>query len=495
MGIVFRQSIKTTIVTFAGALLGALTVYLSTKFIPDQGYGFSKTLLSQALVASQLTLVGMHTTLYIFINRYSGNDERRKVLMTLSTIVPIVITLVASVLYFILKYSYINSYKPEDRVYMSMFFIWLPVYTLLWSVMTLFEHYLLSQLKVAISNFIKEIILRGCNIVLVILFALNVFDFYWFIVLSVLIHIVPIIILYILSTKTDGFGFSFNWGVFNRDEYKKIIDFAVFHLFVNVSVVLLIYVDQLMLGILDKSGLVSVAVYSVAIYIMSIFQIPIRAISSSVAPIFTKEHEAGNFEKLRELFSKSAINLLIVICAMAAVILCNMHNAVSILNKSYSAIFFLVPILIMGRFIDSMSGLNTEILTISKYYRFNLLISVLLLLVVIVFNYLLIPKYGVYGAAWANTIGFTLYNLAKYLFLWYKMDMQPFSKKSILVLIAIAPAAAAGYYMPHIGNAITDAIIRSIMVIVIFTAMLIYLKPSEELQEYLKNLVQKKRLY
>lgn len=495
MGVVFRQSIKTTIVTFAGALLGALTVYLSTKYIPEQEYGFSRTLLSQAIVASQITLIGMHTTLFIFVNKYSVQDEKRKVLLTISVIVPVLATLIATLPYFILKNDYLTLYSVEDSIYMDRFFMWLPIYTILWAVMTVLENYLLSHLKVAISNFIKEIILRGCNILLVVFYAVAWIDFKWFMILSVLIHIVPIVLMLRVCNTIEDFGFSVKWAVFSNQEYKNITDFAVSHLFVNVSVILLIYIDQLMLGVLDKQGLVSVAVYSVAIYVLSIFQIPIRAMSSSIAPVLTKAMEDKDENNLDRLFSVSALNVLIVICGMSVLILSNVQNLASILNKSYNAVVILVPILILGRFVDSMTGFNTEILTISKYYKFNFVLTIMLLVVVIVFNYLLIPKYGVYGAAWANTIGFATYNMAKFLFVWRKMKLQPFSKESIVAIVSTIPAAVAGYIIPQIANPIADAIVRSSVIVILLILTIYYLKPSEEFNQMIKNIKEKKRLY
>ena len=64
MGIVFRQSIKTTIVTFIGAALGALSIYIAAK-LPPQDWGFSKNILTQAIVFSQVVLIGVHSMLYL----------------------------------------------------------------------------------------------------------------------------------------------------------------------------------------------------------------------------------------------------------------------------------------------------------------------------------------------------------------------------------------------------------------------------------------------
>ena len=50
MGIVVRQSIKTTIVTLFGAVLGAIIVLASTYLLPVQYYGFIKNITNQAQI-------------------------------------------------------------------------------------------------------------------------------------------------------------------------------------------------------------------------------------------------------------------------------------------------------------------------------------------------------------------------------------------------------------------------------------------------------------
>jgi len=495
MGIVLRQSVKTTTVTFAGAILGALTIYLSTHYIPNQDYGFSKTILTHALLASQLTMVGMHSTLHIFLNRYPAADARRKVLFTLSMIVPVIVTALATLVFFACKSGYISVYNVQDQPYLEKFFYWLPIYTLLWTMMTLLEYYLLAHMKVALSNFVKEIILRLGNILLVVLYAINVIDFDWFIFLSVLMHLIPIAAYLYIGSKLEDFGFSTNLNVFSKAELKDIANFAVFHLLMNVSIMAMYYIDQLMLGILDKTGFVSVAVYSVAMYIISIFQIPIRAIAVSIVPAFTHANEAGDTARLDALFKKSATTVLITICGMGILILCNMHNAIKLFDPSYAPMYLIVPIVLLGRFIDSMTGLNTELLSVSKYYRFNFFITLVLLVIAILFNFLLIPRYGVYGAAWANTIAFASFNIGKFLFIWIKMKHQPFTAKSPMIILASLPAALAGYLIPHIENPFLDTFVRSSSVLSLFGTAIYFLKASDEFNQMIKNLKEKKRLY
>ena len=52
MGVVFRQSVKTTAITFAGAALGAIIVLVASNMMPKQELGFSRNLTSQTVVAN-----------------------------------------------------------------------------------------------------------------------------------------------------------------------------------------------------------------------------------------------------------------------------------------------------------------------------------------------------------------------------------------------------------------------------------------------------------
>lgn len=495
MGIVFRQSVKTTLVVFAGALLGALTIYLSTWLISDQGYGFSKNILAYAVVISQIALAGMHTMLYVFIYKYPPNDIKRRVLIALSIVVPLLFTTLLSVIYFLLKSAIIDLFQHQDRLLISRFFIWLPVYSLLWAIMTLLEQYLSSLMKVAASTFVREIVLRILNIVLVILVGYNYISFDAFIITSVLIHIIPIAILWYLSTKTEGFGLSFKWQLLSKKEYKEIADFAFYHLLVNASIILLIHVDMLMLGILDKKGMISVAIYSVAIYVISIFQIPYRSMASASTPMINKAFENNQKEEVKDLFNRSGINIAIVSSLMALLIVCNMHNLVQILNTTYAPVLFIVPVLLIGRLADAFTGLNSEILSISRYYRYNFYITLFLLLFIVSLNYYLIPKYGVIGAAWSNTAGFCLYNIFKLLIVRRKLALQPVSMQTIKVLLLGLPVLAIGYYLPHIPNPYTDTIIRSTCIVAVFVIMLLWLQPSPDIKNYLRSVKENKRLF
>ena len=79
MGIVFRQSAKNAIIVLAGAFLGALILWLQAQYIPNKHQlGFTQDLIVYTVTFSQLLLVGLNTTLAVYIHRLSDKEEKRK---------------------------------------------------------------------------------------------------------------------------------------------------------------------------------------------------------------------------------------------------------------------------------------------------------------------------------------------------------------------------------------------------------------------------------
>lgn len=496
MGIVFRQSVKSSIVIFVGALLGMLIIYLSTQLIPKAEFGFLRYFTSQAVVASQVTMLGMNIVLAIYIHRFEADDPKKPVVITLSLLIPVVVTALLSLFYFLLKPQVLQWYHvAEDRANIDAFYAWLPLFTLFWSLLLLLEHYLNSQLKVAISVMMREVVLRILNIGVIVAYAFGAIGFEGLVIGSVLIYVVPIGLLWFFCSKTTGFKLSFNWKLLSRKEHLELLHFAWYHMLMGISLNLLGYLDSLMLGPLDKKGMGSVAEYAVAVYIMTFIQIPYRAMATAALPDLTKSYESGEMTKVKDFFQRAAINTLIAAIGMSLLILLNMNNAVLVLQKGYENISWIVAILVVGRLADMATGLNNEMISISKHYKFNFYISIVLVGLIFVFNWFLIPQYGVFGAAWGTSLALIFFNGAKLIFLWNKMKLQPFSSGSWKVLVAGLCAGALGYWLPFVLNPILDAFVRSTLVLAIYTLLLVFMRPSSDLNHFLANVKANKRLF
>ncbi len=496
MGIVFRQSIKTTIVIFAGALLGALVNLGYVYVLSKQAVGFIGIIFAQAAVFQFLVLFGTSGTVITFIQRYTS-QSKQYVLLTLSALAPLACWLLLLIPYILLHSRIIGAYQPADQPFISRYYYWIPLLVLLWSYMTQMESYLITQHKSAVANFMREVLLKLINMVLIGLMWYHLITFHAFIIASIVIYALPTIILLPIAMRTKAFGFSTKWTAFTGKEYKELLRFSWYHLLVGVSVFTLGQLDRSMLGIYSKNGLSALAVYTIAVFITSMMTAPFRAMTVAAFPTLNNALTSNDPALLRHIYRRSAINMLIVAVAMAAIVGCNLHNAVAILpkGKGFEAVAPLVLIMIVGRLVDMATGLNTELIVISPYYRFNFYVSVLLVVLLILFNRLLIPEYDIYGAAWGTSLALIIFNLLKMIFLWMKMRIQPFGKESALIIFAGMVCTTAGWLFPVLPNAFLDAFVRTGVILGVLAAMLFWLKPSEDLRAYIKSVMEKKRLF
>lgn len=505
MGIVFRQSIKTSIVIAAGAVLGAVINLSSAFILTRQEFGYTKHLPTQAAIFHIFIMLGLGSTLLNFSARYAARDERRKILITLSSLAPLITTILLSIPYFIYKQEILLAFFDlNDHEMLSRYYAIVPLFILLWSYMVTMECYLITQSKVAILSFVKEVAIRIFTIILLVLFYFSVISFSQVVYGIVGSYLLGVLLMIFAALKTDDFGFSVKWNVFSKAEYKEIFQYSWYHMLVNATVYMLGFIDSLMLGSkLSPEGLSSLAVYTNALFIAGVMMIPYRAMTPASIPTLNNAYLSGDKALLKNIFHRSGINILIAGVAMFVLIACNLDNAIAFFPPEYAAIKPIALILMIGRMIDMATGLNTELTSVSKHYKFNFRVSILLLATLIGCCYVLIPEYGIYGAAWGATIALAVFNLSKMVFVWWKMDIMPFTRRSMLVVIAGVLTFIVGYLFPELFSgmdnmklaAVLDTGLRTIIIAAVYLALLIWLKPSDDLNSYLNSVKTNKKLF
>jgi len=115
MGIVFRQSVKSTAITFFGALLGAAVMFISTSLIPKQELGFVRNLISQTVIASFFVLMGFNNTLFYYFHRFDGEKPKRAVLLSICFLVPLIILGISFLPYCLFPGYFMHYFKAMSR--------------------------------------------------------------------------------------------------------------------------------------------------------------------------------------------------------------------------------------------------------------------------------------------------------------------------------------------------------------------------------------------
>ena len=498
MGVVFRQSIKTTAITFAGAALGAIIVLVASNMMPKQELGFSRNLTSQTVVASFFMLMGVSSTLFLYFHRFDAEaeKERRSVFLSLCFLVPIVMFVLSMIPYFLFQDYLLNKFFQEvDRPFMKRYMLCFPLYTLFYLYTSLLEHYMLTQLKSAATSFVREVLLKGLNLALILLYGFELINYDVFIYSFVFSNLLAVLILLLLARKNDSFKFSTQWHLFSKAEYKEIFSFSGYHALMSITFSLFGFLDAILLASLNPDGLNAVPAYTNAVFISGVMSIPYRAMSGIASADISKSYAQGEHEKVSESYSRSAINICIATIFMCVLIVCNLHNAVIIMGEGYEAVFAITLIMMIGKLIDSGTGLNDVALNMSPYFKLNFYFSIGLVLFMLVTFRIFIPMYGVYGAAWVFSIALVLYNILKTFFVWKKLGLQPFSNGTLRTVFMGAVITALVFFLPKISNPYIDTLLRSGVIVALFVGFVYWLRPSKDISHYINETLKKKKLF
>jgi len=117
-----------------------------------------------------------------------------------------------------------------------------------------------------------------------------------------------------------------------------------------------------------------------------------------------------------------------------------------------------------------------------------LITNILLVIFTIISNYILIPKYGINGAAMATALSVFLFNLIYLILIKVKMGLQPFSLKTLYTVLILLGVYGISIYLPLSGNLYVDIIWKTFVVVVIFIPLLLSLELSEDINKLIIEL-------
>jgi len=247
----------------------------------------------------------------------------------------------------------------------------------------------------------------------------------------------------------------------------------------------------LMLGSL--AGLDQTAIYAIAFYMASVIAIPQRSINKIVSPLLADFIKNKEWNEVGSIYTKSSLNQLIPGIFIFGLIWINLDVVYHMMPDFYAAGRWVVFIVGIGKIIEMITGVNGLILINSRHYRVSFYTNLILIAVTIGANYIMIPLYGIEGAALASVLAILIYNGTKYLWVLIKMRLQPFTKKTVIVTLLGIGSLSVTQLFTLSDFYLIEAIFNSVVFTVLFAGPVIIFSISEDLNDMLKNMVDKWR--
>jgi O-antigen/teichoic acid export membrane protein len=476
MGIVIKQSIKNTIITFVGFGIGAINVmYMYPVFLGKEYLGLTNYILSAANILYPILSFGIQNTLIKFFNENNKTEEDLSRYFTYMLLLPLFVIIPFFCLFYYF-YDNIALYESSKNTIVYDYVWEIPLIALFIGYFEIFYAWLRAHMKSVFGSFVKEVFVR-------VLVTISLFAVYFkWISLPEFVHSLVIIygisLLFIIYYANKIKRIQLNKKL--PKQTKQIFVFTIF-IILSASVAnMLLDIDKYMINQFLK--IENIAFYSLAVYLAMVISVPQRAMHQITYPITAKLMSENKWEELNQLYKKSSLTLQVIGGLIYVGILVNIKQLYEILpDEGYDQGLFVVFTIGLSKYFDVVLGNNNSIIFNSKYYKMVLFLGVLLVFVVIGLNFVFIPMYGINGAALATLIAIGMYSLAKLLFVVLKMNLFPFTKNTVVALFLALVSFGVFYYWDFSFHPLVNIVLKSILVTIFYLGLSYYFKVSSDI--------------
>lgn len=484
MGVVFKQSLNNTLITYLGFGIGAINhLFLFTQFLTPEYFGLVTVILSASTVVMALMAFGVPNTLIKFYSSFKDSNEVNGFLTLMLFLPFLLIVPIWGVSY--LAYDTIGSFLSKENSIVKGYIWYIFLIALSMAYFEIFYAWARVHLKSVFGNFMKEIYVRAGTMILLVLVYLEVISVSFFLKALVALYVSRMLILkiYAYSLRRPKLDFNFPTNTKNILGYSSLIILGA------SAATVLLEIDKVMLS--QFLEIKNVAYYTVATYIAMVVIVPSRSMHQITYPLTAEIMNAGDLQGLKTLYQKSSLTLFIASGILFLLIIMNVEQLYEMLPEAYRGGFVVVFIVGLIKVYDSVLGNINSILYNSQYYKAILIMGVVLAIITILFNFWLIPKYGIDGAAIASFLAFFLYNTVKLIYVAVKFNILPFTSETMKVLLLLGVTTGIFYYVDFSFHPAVNIILKSSFMVLFYVFVLYRFKLSEDVYGVLTRFLKK----
>lgn len=500
MGIIIRQSLKNSIVTYLGVIIGTINIlYLYNNFLETDQMGLYSALTSYPVVFASFTQLGIPFVAVRFFNRFSNERNQHNGFFVFLLVAPLIGCLIFTLFYFFGVDFFRWLYEENSPLLVSYYYYLLPL-TICLVYMAVLEAYARVHLRIVVPAIIRELGIKLTNSLLAICYGFKLITFNELIMGLVLVHVAAVIALFGYLFWLGRLYWKVDFSFIRKPIFREMWQYGLWVIMGGISVNLALNIEKFFLP-LYSNGMTNTAIFDIATKIALIIAIPRNALASISTPLLNESWQKNDMGHIDEIYKKSSLNLLIIGGLLFLGIWCNIDSIFKVIPKSevYQQGKMVVLFAGLGKLVDMATGLNSEILVGSKYYRYDLFFYIFQTLMLIVANAILIPTYGYNGAALAMLVALTIYNFIKFWFIYNRFGLQPFTSKTPKVMLLIAITYGVSLLIPPPSSSLMSILInmvaKSLLIVTVFGGGVLGLKISEDANKTLWSIWRKSKGY
>jgi O-antigen/teichoic acid export membrane protein len=489
MGVVRRQSILSSLFIYLGFAIGAVNILLlfPRYFTPEQ-IGLTRILLDVAMVfATVCTLGSIPVTLRFHPFYRSWVTEDKNDLPFISLMLGAVGSALLMIALPWLKPFIIRKFGDRSPLFVEYFNLLYP-FTVCIVFFTILEAHAWSQRRTVLSNALKEFAFRLLTSALILAFIAGWVDFDRFITLYAWIYLPAILVFVAVLSRNRGLALHLRPSRLTMRMKGRMASFGLFMLGGAVLNIVARTNDTIILASQSTGGLSDAAVFTIATYLVTVMDVPQRSLVSISTPFIAEAWKNRDIPRIDRLYKKTSLNLLVAGIAIFGVVLLNLDDAVRFLGTPYAALTLVVVVSGVAKLVDLATGLNTQILLLSKYWKIEFLTNILLVALSIPLNYWLTKRFNVMGPAYGNLIALCIFNGTRFVLIWKLFRLQPFSLAHLKALAIGGICLLMAGLIPDTGSMVLNITLQTAAFVPVFMLLVVRMRISADINEVMETL-------
>ncbi|MDB4160798.1 polysaccharide biosynthesis C-terminal domain-containing protein [Bacteroidia bacterium] len=473
MGVIERQSLKASVVNYAGALIGILnTFFLFTLCFDESELGQIRYIQEVAMLMASFSSLGIFNVVIRFFPDFKTEDNRNRGILTFSIgVVVIGLGILALILF------YFHAYL-SDNILSNRLVIFIVAAAIVFG--SLGYSYSSNFGLVTVPSLFKNLYVKLTVAIFGLTYFYEVFDFDWMLNSLGLVYLSSTFFILLYLWKKGNFKLLFNFSFFTREKINKIAVFAGFGILGTLGSGLANRIDIFMVS--DILNFSRTGVYTIALNASNLLMIPTAGILAVSGPVIVSALARDDIQEVETIYKKAGVNLFLFGCLILLLLWTNVDALFKLIpnGERYESGKIVILILGVAKLFDMLTSVNELIISYSKYYKFNLIALLALAVLNIAANIIFIPEFNITGAALATFMSVVLYNILKTIYIYRKFGIHPFQIKLILIFSLSMCLYGVNWFLPEISNPFLSIVSKTIILGSIFVFFSLKFQLSEE---------------
>lgn len=445
MSIVARQGFKYSLIGYFGFLLGTISAIFIFPY-DMEFYGKLRYIMPTAEMLLPIVVFGLSFSTVKFFHQ-TQKEGKHQNLLSLSFAGVLLNFVIFSLLFFAF-FLLFPQFKTLQLWKMKLLI--LPL-ILIMALSAVFNKYITNFKRIVVPNIFENLFPKIAN--------LGAFCLFFFLGVSekgsygffIGMFILSLVGYFFYANKLEKIQPDFSTDYIKKDNlWKEILNYSFYGFLGNIGNYIAFRVDNFMIG--EFLNFEENGVYSIILSILSFILIPQMGLFNISAPIINKTIAEGEFEELDRFHKKTSLTLFFLGAVLFSCILVGFPYLSSFIKNGEQLLQAEPVVWILGfaMLFDLATGFNGHIISLSKHYRFNIVVMLFLAITTISLNYLFLTKteFGIIGIAMATAISLTLFNMIKIYFNYVKFKVFPLTIEMMYVFIICTLAITLAIMFP-----------------------------------------------